>query len=185
MSLITAYHRFVYHTLAGWTIEDRRSAPLPRFIVVVAPHTSNWDFFVGLSVRILSGMQGTKFLGKKSLFRFPLGIFFRALGGYPVDRSRHNNLVDAVVALFNSGAVNRIAITPEGTRASQPHWKSGFHHIATKAGIPIILCAFDYANKRVVISDPFPLTTDVEGDIERMKDWFRPFKGRHPENGIR
>jgi 1-acyl-sn-glycerol-3-phosphate acyltransferase len=102
-----------------------------------------------------------------------------------VDRSKHNNLVDAVVALFSSGAIQRIAITPEGTRAYQPHWKSGFHHIATKAGVPIILCAFDYPNKRVVISDTFPLTTDVEGDIERMKDWFRPFKGRIPEKGIR
>jgi 1-acyl-sn-glycerol-3-phosphate acyltransferase len=94
-------------------------------------------------------------------------------------------LVDAVVELFNSGAIKRIAITPEGTRKYQPHWKSGFHHIATKAGVPIILCAFDYANKRVVISDTFPLTADVEGDIERMKDWFRPFKGRNPEDGIR
>ncbi len=178
-------YRFFFFTLAGWRIEDLRSAPLERFIVVVAPHTSNWDFFVGLCVRSLSHMDGAKYLAKQSLFTPPLGWIFRALGGYPVDRSKHNNLVDAVVAMFQRGEITRIAITPEATRKYQPHWKSGFHRIATGAGVPIILCAFDYSQKRIVISDPFPLTADLEGDIERMKDWFRPYKGRNPEDGIR
>jgi 1-acyl-sn-glycerol-3-phosphate acyltransferase len=183
--VLKAYHRFVFHTLCGWTIDDRRTAALPRYIVVVAPHTSNWDFFVGLSVRVLADMRGAKYLAKNSLFKPPLGWLFRALGGYPVDRSKHNNMVDAVVAMFDRGEITRIGITPEGTRKYQPNWKSGFHRIATGAKVPIILCAFDYAHKRAVISDVFPLTSDVEGDIERMKDWFRPFKGRNPENGIR
>jgi 1-acyl-sn-glycerol-3-phosphate acyltransferase len=180
-----SFYRFFFITLAGWRIEDLRSAPLERFIVVVAPHTSNWDFFVGLCVRSLSHMDGTKYLAKRSLFTPPLGWIFRALGGYPVDRSKHNNLVDAVVAMFQRGEITRIAITPEATRKYQPQWKSGFHRIATGAGVPIILCAFDYSQKRIVISDPFPLTADLEGDIERMKDWFRPYKGRNPEDGIR
>ena len=179
------FYHFFFRTLAGWRIQDDRPAGLDRYIVVVAPHTSNWDFFVGLAVRRLASMGDVKYLAKNSLFKPPLGWLFRALGGYPVDRSKHNNLVDAVVAMFQRGEITRIAITPEATRKYQPHWKSGFHRIATGAGVPIILCAFDYSQKRIVISDPFPLTADLEGDIERMKDWFRPYKGRNPEDGIR
>ncbi len=178
------YH-FFFHTLAGWRIQDERPSALPRYIVVVAPHTSNWDFFVGLCVRRLAHMGDVRYLAKRSLFKPPLGWFFRAMGGYPVDRSKHSNMVDAVVALFNNGEVSKIAITPEGTRSYQPNWKTGFHHMATKAGVPVILATFDYPNKRVVLGDVFPLTADPDADIERMKDWFRQFKGRNPEWGVR
>lgn len=178
------YH-FLFHVVAGWRIKDDRPKDLPRCIVVVAPHTSNWDFFIGLAVRRLAHMGDTKYLAKSSLFKPPLGWFFRAVGGYPVDRSRHTNLVDAVVAMFNSGEIQKIAITPEGTRSYQPHWKTGFHHIATKAGVPVILATFDYATHTVILGDIFPLTADPEADIERMKEWFRQFKGRHPQKGVR
>lgn len=178
-------YSFLYHTLAGWNIRDERPRDLNRYIVVVAPHTSNWDFIIGLCVRSIARMQDTKYLAKQSLFKPPFGWLFRALGGYPVDRSRHTNLVDAVVAMFDGGEITKIAITPEGTRGYQPNWKTGFHHIARKADVPIILAAFDYPRKEVVISGPFPLTDDTEGDIERMKDWFRPHKGRFPELGVR
>ncbi len=176
---------FFYHTLAGWRIQDERTKELERFIVVIAPHTSNWDFFVGLCVRKLANLEGSKYLAKRSLFKPPLGWLFRALGGYPVDRSKHTNLVDAVIAMFDRGEIKRIGITPEGTRKYQPEWKTGFHRIAKGAGIPIILCSFDYAQKTTFISAPFPLTDDPEADIARMKDWFRPHKGRNPEDGIR
>lgn len=178
-------YRFFFQTLLGWRIRDERPADLKRYIVVVAPHTSNWDFFVGLCVRSLARMGDVKYLGKKSLFKPPFGWFFRALGGYPVDRSKHNNLVDAVVAMFQRGEITKIAITPEGTRKYQPHWKTGFHHMATKAGVPILLCTFDYPAKEVIITAPFTLTSDPEADIVRMKDWFRPHKGKNPEDGVR
>ncbi|MDX9750982.1 MAG: 1-acyl-sn-glycerol-3-phosphate acyltransferase [Flavobacteriales bacterium] len=176
---------FLFHVLAGWRIRDDRPAGLPRYIVVVAPHTSNWDFFIGLAVRSLAHMGDTRYLAKKSLFKPPLGWFFRALGGHPVDRSRHTNLVDAVVAMFDSGEIDKIAITPEGTRSYQPNWKTGFHHNATKARVPVILATFDYPSRTVVLGDIFPLTSDPEADIERMKDWFRKYKGRNPEDGVR
>lgn len=176
---------FFFKTLAGWRIQDERPAGLDRYIVVVAPHTSNWDFFVGLAVRHLARMGDVKFLAKNSLFKPPLGWVFRALGGYPVDRSKHTNLVDAVVAMFDRGDIHKIAITPEGTRKYQPVWKTGFHRMATGAGVPIILCTFDYAQKLVIITAPFPLTADPEADIVRMKDWFRPHKGKNPEDGVR
>ncbi len=176
---------FFLRTLCGWRIQDDRPTDLPRYIVVVAPHTSNWDFLVGLAVRSIARMNDAKYLGKSSLFKPPFGWFFRAVGGYPVDRSKHNNLVDAVVAMFQRGEIKRIAITPEGTRKYQPDWKTGFHRIATQAGVPIILATFDYPKKLAIITAPFPLTNDPEADIARMKDWFRPHKGKNPEDGVR
>jgi 1-acyl-sn-glycerol-3-phosphate acyltransferase len=176
---------FLFHHLAGWRIQDDRPRELDRYIVVVAPHTSNWDFLVGLCVRSLARMGDVKYLAKNSLFKPLTGWLFRALGGYPVDRSKHNNLVDAVVAMFDRGEINKIAITPEGTRKYQPNWKTGFHRIATRARVPIILTTFDYPRKLVILTAPFPLTDDPEADILRMKDWFRPHKGRNPEDGVR
>ncbi len=180
-----AIYHFFFITLAGWRIQDERPAHLPRYIVVVAPHTSNWDFLVGLCVRRLANMGDVKYLAKNSLFKPPFGWLFRALGGYPVDRSRHSNLVDAVVAMFDRGEIDKIAITPEGTRRYQPNWKTGFHHIATRSRVPLILGTFDYAQKLVILTAPFDLSDDPEADIVRMKDWFRPHKGRNPQDGVR
>ncbi len=178
-------YSFFFKTIAGWRIEDARPPGLARYIVVVAPHTSNWDFFVGICVRNLAHMGDVKYLAKSSIFKGPFGWFFRLMGGYPVDRSRHNNLVDAVVAMFDRGEIHKIAITPEGTRGYQPNWKTGFHRIATGAGVPIVIGSFDYPARTAYITDVFPLTNDPERDIERMKDVIRPHKGRNPEGGVR
>jgi len=178
-------YRFFFLRIFGWRIQDDRPKDLERYIVVVAPHTSNWDFVVGLAVRSLAHMDDVKYLGKSALFKPPYGWFFRAVGGYPVDRTKHNNLVDAVVAMFRSGEIKKIAITPEGTRRYQPDWKTGFHRIATAAGVPIVLATFDFPKKLAILTAPFPLTDDPVADIARMKDWFRPHKGRNPEDGVR
>jgi len=178
-------YKLVFLKLLGWELRDERPTGLDRFIIVVAPHTSNWDFVVGLAVRSIARLTDVKFLAKDSLFGPLTGWFFRALGGFPVNRSTHNNMVDAVVDLFKRGAIKKIAITPEGTRKYQPVWKTGFHRIATGAGVPIILCTFDFKEKLVIITAPFPLTSDPEADIARMKDWFRPHKGKNPEDGVR
>ncbi len=178
-------YRLVFQRMLGWRIQDERPPGLDRYIIVVAPHTSNWDFFVGLAVRSLAALHDVKYLAKASLFKPPLGWFFRMLGGYPVDRSKSNNLVDAVVAMFDRGEIRRIAITPEGTRSYQPHWKTGFHRIARGAGVPILLATFDYPQRLCIISAPFQFTDDPEADIARMKDWFRPHKGKNPEDGVR
>lgn len=178
------YH-FLFVTVAGWKIRDELTEHPPRYIVVVAPHTSNWDLFVGLAVRKLYPMGDVKYLAKASLFKPPFGWLFRAFGGYPVDRSKHNNMVDAVVDMFKRGEIDKITITPEGTRSYQPNWKTGFHHIARKANIPIILGTFDYPSKTAILHGPFPLTEDIEADIVRLKDWFRQYTGRNPEDGLR
>ena len=171
--------------LFGWSIVGAKPAHLRQYIVVVAPHTSNLDFFVGLLVRSAARMTDVKYLAKKELFTWPIGWFFRAVGGYPVDRSKHTNMTEAVVDLFRRNPDFKIAITPEGTRKYVPEWKTGFHRIAVQAKVPIILCSFDYGTKTVTFSDAFPLSGDVVKDIEAMKTVFRKAKGRNPEQGVR
>lgn len=152
--------------------------------MVVAPHTSNWDFFVGLGARSMMGTD-TRYVGKRELFRFPFGYIFRALGGYPVDRSKNNKFVDAVCELFNSKDNFSICLTPEGTRSYAPIWKTGFWHIAHNLNIPIVMIGMDYKSKSVVIKEPFLTSEHVESDISKMKEYFMQFEGLHPELGVR
>lgn len=176
--------RLIYFRLMGWTIVDDRPPVLDRCIYVVAPHTSNWDFIIGVMVRSIVRLGDVRYLAKDSLFKPPFGWVFRALGGYPVDRSRKHNLVHQVADYFRTIPGFKIAITPEGTRKRVETWKTGFYHIAREAQVPLILTALDYGNKRVTFSAPFLITGDVERDIERMKDHFRPINGRNPELGV-
>ena len=152
--------------------------------MIVAPHTSNIDFFVGLAARSILKLD-TKYLAKKELFRFPFGWLFYALGGYPVDRSKHTNMVDKVLEIFNSHNRFSICITPEGTRKYAPFWKTGFHKIALKGNLPIVIVAFDYATKTVYVEKPFYATENIDGDLEKIKTYYRKFKGKNPELGIK
>lgn len=127
----------------------------------------------------------TRYVGKRELFRFPFGYIFRALGGYPVDRSKNNKFVDAVCELFNSKDNFSICLTPEGTRSYAPIWKTGFWHIAHNLNIPIVMIGMDYKSKSVVIKEPFLTSEHVESDISKMKEYFMQFEGLHPELGVR
>ncbi len=170
--------------LAGWRVVDNRPKDLASYIAVVAPHTSNWDFLVGLFTRSIARMGDVRFLGKRELFRPPFGALFRWLGGYPVDRSQKNQLVDQVADLFRTIPGFKIAITPEGTRSRVDHWKTGFYHIAVKAKVPLILTSMDYGTKCVTFSEPFWPTGDVDADVEAMKAHFRTVRGRNPDQGV-
>ena len=170
--------------LTGWKTSGSISADLDKYVLTVAPHTSNWDFAVGVAARSIMKID-TKYLAKKELFKPPFGWLFYALGGYPVDRSKHNNLVDAVVSIFNSKKRFSICITPEGTRKYAEKWKTGFHHIAVQAKVPIVMVAFDYATKTVYAEQPFMPTENLESDMEKIKSYYRQFKGKNPELGLR
>lgn len=124
-----------------------------------------------------------KFLGKKSLFKPPLGGLMRALGGYPVDRSRNTNLVDAVVELFNSKEEFVIALAPEGTRSKVERLKTGFWYMAKGANVPIVTVSFDYPTKRVVWAEPIMPTT-IEEDMPKIMQFFSGMTGKRPELGI-
>lgn len=152
--------------------------------MVVAPHTSNYDFFIGVMARSILKLNFVKFLGKSQLFKPPHGFIFRWLGGTPVDRTQYNNLVDAVVALFNQNERFAIALAPEGTRKKVPRLKTGFYYIAKGAQVPILMVAFDYGTKTVRFAEPFLPTDSIENDFKKIIKFFSQSQGYNPELGF-
>ncbi|GGI90065.1 lysophospholipid acyltransferase family protein [Shewanella gelidii] len=165
--------------ICGWKIEGTLPSQ-SKYIMIVAPHTSNWDFVLGVIAR---GALGTpiNFLGKHQLFQPPWGWFFKALGGHPVDRRKNNNLVDAVVELFQSNHTFKLALAPEGTRSTVERWKTGFYHIAAKAEVPIIKVGFDFANRQVILCQPMYVTGDIENDMRAILSFYQGISGRKPK----
>ena len=165
--------------IAGWKV-NITVPDYPKCIICVAPHTSNWDFFLGKFAYASVGRKAGFFM-KESWFFFPLGCIFRALGGIPVPRKKGSSLVDAIIQKYNSSETMALAITPEGTRSRTDKWRSGFLYIAYGAKIPIVLGAIDYSTKDIIIERTFIPTGDVEADMKAIKDYYRPFKGRYPD----
>jgi 1-acyl-sn-glycerol-3-phosphate acyltransferase len=167
----------------GWEIKNPPPDELRKFIFVVAPHTSNWDFIVGILFRCIV-KKPYKFLAKDSLFKPPHGWLFYRMGGYPVDRSRSTNFVDAVIDTLNNTEELIFAITPEGTRGKVDRWRTGFYYIAHGAGVPLIFARMDWGQKVLSFSDPFYTTGDIDRDLPRIKDFFKGAAGKHPEKGL-
>lgn len=170
---------FVFKSL-GWSIKGEFSK-LDKFVLIAAPHTSNWDFILGITVRYITRLK-TNYIGKASLFKWPLGWFFRATGGAPVDRTGNRNSVQAIVELFNSKDKFRLALAPEGTRKKVKEWRTGFYYIAKGAGIPIVMIAMDYSKKEVRIPPPFYTTEHIENDLNFIKSFYKDAVGKIPEN---
>ena len=146
--------------LFGWKATGSIPEDLKKFVVVAAPHTSAWDFPLGVLARSAMG-RDIKFIGKKSLFRPPFGWIMRKLGGYPVDRKKSQNFVDSIVAVYDAHEEFAIALAPEGTRKKVNRFRTGFYYIAKGAGIPIILVRFDYDRKVIEFHpEPFWPTDD-------------------------
>jgi 1-acyl-sn-glycerol-3-phosphate acyltransferase len=165
--------------LIGWKIVG--SFPnAKQFLVIVAPHTSNWDLIIGLLGRFTIGLK-INFLAKNQVFFFPLGSLLRAVGGMPVDRSKTTNKVEQVAALFEQQNELVLAITPEGTRGPVTRWKEGFYHIAHKAGIPLVMLGFDYATKEIRIGPTLSPSGDINKDFPEFLKFFRTIKGKYPK----
>jgi 1-acyl-sn-glycerol-3-phosphate acyltransferase len=164
--------------MAGWQV-DGGLPDLPKFILIGAPHTSNWDFvlFLGLAFHLQAEVR---FMGKAELFRGPLGVFFRYCGGIAVDRSRSNGMVEQMVRAVEENDHFILTITPEGTRHKVREWKRGFYHIARSAGIPIVLGIVDGARKTVRIGQIFYLTEDMEADIRAIQRFYAGMVGINP-----
>lgn len=165
----------------GWKVEI--TVPdYPKCLICVAPHTSNWDFILGKLAYASVGRKAG-FLMKDTWFFWPLGSFFRAIGGIAVPRKRKTgvSLTDVIVEKFNTSERLTLAITPEGTRSRTSDWHTGFLHIAQRAGVPIALGVLDFGSKRIMIERTFEPTGDVEADMRAIKDFYRPFKGKYPE----
>lgn len=170
-------------SLLGWHVSGFPTDIPPKYIVAAGPHTSNWDFPLGILTRTALG-QKIHFLGKHTLFYPPLGWLMRWLGGYPVDRRKRGNMVDAVVDIFNHKEKFAITIAPEGTRRRVTKLKSGFYHIARKAGIPILICRFDYAQRTILFGPLFWPGQDADADLETITAFFRGVQGKYPDQGI-
>jgi len=165
--------------LINWKI-DGILPDAPQYIIIVGPHTSNWDFIIGIIVRGALG-QKIQFLGKHQLFRPPWGWFFKAVGGTPVNRTKSNKLVADVVEIFKSNPEFKLALTPEGTRSPVKRWKTGFYHIARAANVPIVTIGLDFSCKTLVIKSPLEITGDIGKDMPVILEFFRSIKGRHPK----
>lgn len=173
-----------FFQLLGWKVNGSFPPELKKYVVAVAPHTSSWDFPVGLAARSILRMHNTKFLGKSQLFRPPFGWIFRALGGYPVDRSSSHDMVDQVVKIFNDHDQFILGLAPEGTRKKVEKFKTGFYYIAKKANVPVIPVGFDFEKKEVIIGQPFFPTNNIEADLESLYSFYRKVKGKNPELGV-
>lgn len=167
-------------SLLGWrgvgtTPEEK------RFVLIGAPHTSNWDFAIMLMV-VLKLRLHVHWMGKKSLFRFPFGPLMRWLGGIPIDRSRKSNTVQQLVALYREQEELVVLIPPEGTRSRVERWKTGFYHIANEAGVPILMGYLDAASRQAGLADFFHPTGDAEKDIREIRAFYADKRGIRPEN---
>ena len=163
----------------GWTIAGQLP-PDRKFVIMGASHTSNWDFLVFLgAVHALD--RRVHFIGKHSLFRWPLGGFMRALGGIPVDRSASQDLVGQVVAEFDAHDDFILVIAPEGTRSRTTRWKTGFYQIALKADVPILAAGPDFPSKRGVFGPVIRPTGDYARDMKPAFAFFRTLTPKHPE----
>jgi 1-acyl-sn-glycerol-3-phosphate acyltransferase len=171
-------------TWLGWKITGQFPPGIKKYIVAIAPHTSNWDFVVGIAARSLLRMKNTKFLGKSQLFRPPFGWLFRQLGGYPVERTTSHDMVNNVANIFNSHDQFILAIAPEGTRKKVEKLRTGFYFIAKVAHIPIIPVGFDYKKKEVVLGPPLYPGENVEADFDTLIQFYRGITGKNPELGI-
>ncbi len=167
----------------GWKIEGKYPDNVKKFIIAVIPHTSNWDFILGLLVR-KALKKDIKFLGKSSLFKPPYGWLFRMLGGYPVNRKKSTKLVDAVVDIFNKKESFVVTLAPEGTRSKVERLRTGFYYIALGAKVPILLTAFDFEKKEVRFMELFYPEGNKEKDLQHIRDAFTGIKGRNPEKSF-
>jgi len=171
---------FIYHKLLGWKIEGGFPPDLKKCVIIVVPHTSWHDFYIGAFVRKILGIN-INFIAKKELFRFPFGWYFRWMGGAPVDRKSNKNMVQQVTEMFINRDEFRLALAPEGTRKKVEHWRSGFYYIAHNAGVPIVCVAFDYRTKTVKIGTPFKTTGNYEIDYPILKSFYKNVLGKIPE----
>ena len=164
----------------GWTADITEDHP-DKFIICLAPHTSNWDFILGLLYSRSIGMK-INFLMKKEWFFWPLGPIFKSLGGIPVYRQKKTSMTDAMAETAKKADQFRLCITPEGTRSKTAEWKKGFYFIALKAGLPILLYGVDYEKKLISCKKTVIPIGDVDTDMRDIKLYFKDFKGKKPEN---
>lgn len=165
--------------MLGWSWDKRKPSD-HKFVIAVAPHTSKIDYLYGALFARAVGMN-TKVLIKKEMFKFPLGILLKALGGIPVDRTRNKHLADQMIGEFSKRKRMVLVIAPEGTRKKVVRWKKGFYHIAEKTKVFIHLAYIDFKRKHVGFGPSFFPSGNYKEDLNILREFFKDKTGRHPE----
>lgn len=165
--------------LLGWKTEGIRPTA-PRYVLIAAPHTSNWDFPYTLMLCFALRLR-VYWVGKASLFRWPLGPLARWLGGIPVDRQASKNMVQTTIEAFERQQRLVILVAPEGTRGYVSHWKTGFYHIAHGAGVPVALAYLDFRRKAGGIGRMFSTSGDIGADMAQIQCFYRGVSGRNQQ----
>lgn len=173
-----ALARFVLK-LFGWKVLGTYDDTLKNCVIIVAPHTSQWDFVLGLLARSAYGIRA-KYLIKDSFFKPGIAWFFRLTGGIAVDRSQRNELTHRLKEMLKAGEELKIVFTPEGTRKAAPQWKRGFYWVALDTGLPIVMHYIDYARREIGQSAPFVPTGDWERDKLHFEAFYTTVTAKHP-----
>ena len=173
---------WLLYRFMGWRKVVTQPHP-DKYIICLAPHTSNWDFLIGQLYMRAEGMK-SNFLMKKEWFFWPLGGIFKKMGGIPVYRSKHTSMTDRLAEAVKKASTFHLCITPEGTRKPTAEWKHGFYFIAFKAEIPILLYGIDYSQKCIQCTKTIIPTGNMEQQMKEIKLYYKAFKGKKPENFI-
>ena len=176
------FYKWLFFKIMGWKIVGTINPEIKKCVMMVMPHTSAHDFYLGIFTRGITGLE-MNFVAKKELFRFPFGYYFRYMGGAPLDRSGGLNKVDSIAAIFDEKDTFRLAVAPEGTRKYVSELKTGFYYIALKANVPIIPVAFDFGKKEVRLGQPLLPSGDLEKDVVLLNQHFVGVTGKIPEYG--
>ena len=177
--MLKAFARFVLK-LKGWEVDGE--VPTARnYVLITAPHTSNWDLFYMLAISKIVNVN-VHWMGKHTLFSPPFGWVMRRLGGIPIYRHTRNEVVQQMVERLTSGGSLVLAVPPKGTRGPAEYWKSGFYHIANIAQVPIVMGYLDYAKKRAGFGPDLVPSGDVKADMDVIRAFYRDKVGKHPEN---
>lgn len=166
--------------LFGWHLVGK-PPELNKYVVIIGPHTSNWDFVVFLLVKLAFKLK-IVFIGKHAIFIWPFSVFLSKIGGIPVERTRAHNVVDTIVTEFSERDKMVFALSPEGTRSYLDHWKSGFYYIAKKANVPVQCAFLDTRSKEVGWGSLFYLTDNRDVDLKKIASFYSAKKGFKPEN---
>lgn len=166
--------------LIGWKMEGTLPPGLSKCVVMMAPHTSMWDFVLGWLGYMALGLN-SRYLIKKEMFFFPLGYLLKAMGAIPVDRVNSSPIVMQVSQLIKKSPSIILTITPEGTRSLRQNWKKGFYHIAMQSEIPIVMGFLDYKFKKGGLGPVLTPTGNYESDFQIIENFYKNINARHPE----
>jgi len=165
--------------ILGWSLQHEDPGTR-RYVLIVAPHTSNWDFPIGLLAAWALGLRA-HWMGKNTLFEGMLRPLFRAWGGIPVNRGQPGKTIEKMAARFAATDHFVLGIAPEGTRRAADYWKSGFWHIARAADVPVVMAYIDYGRKQIGLGGAFIPGDNLEADFQRLRDFYKDKRGRYPQ----